>query len=131
MADHALERAAESARASQPTKRVPLWRTLFYSLGNAAGLLTYSTFNTFIQYFYTTVMGLPPEWVGRGWFAFGFWNAVNDPVAGWLSDRTATRWGRRRFFIGLLAIPPRSPSRWCGCRRSTATTRPRCWSTSW
>jgi GPH family glycoside/pentoside/hexuronide:cation symporter len=105
VADHALERAAESARASQPTKRVPLWRTLFYSLGNAAGLLTYSTFNTFIQYFYTTVMGLPPEWVGRGWFAFGFWNAVNDPVAGWLSDRTATRWGRRRFFIGLLAIP--------------------------
>lgn len=105
MADHVIDRPAESARASQPAPRVPLWRTLFYSLGNAAGLLTYSTFNTFIQYFYTTVMGLPPEWVGRGWFAFGFWNAVNDPVAGWLSDRTSTRWGRRRFFIGLLAIP--------------------------
>src|SRR5690606_15267625 len=23
----------------------------------------------------------------------------------WLSDRTRTRWGRRRFFIGALAIP--------------------------
>lgn len=84
---------------------IPLWRTVLYSLGNAANLLTYTTFNTFIQYFYTTVMGLPPNWVGRGWFAFGFWNAVNDPVAGWLSDRTQTRWGRRRFYIGLLAIP--------------------------
>jgi len=102
---HAAEIAADEARAPRQEKHVPLWRTLFYSLGNAAGLLTYSTFNTFIQYFYTTVMGLPPEWVGRGWFAFGFWNAVNDPVAGWLSDRTSTRWGRRRFFIGLLAIP--------------------------
>lgn len=84
---------------------VPFWRTFFYGLGNAAGLLTYWTFNSYVQYFYTTVMGVSPEWVGRGWFAFGFWNAVNDPIAGWLSDRTRTRWGRRRFFIGLLAIP--------------------------
>lgn len=86
-------------------EKVPFWRTFFYSFGNAAGQLTYTTFNTFIQYFYTTVIGLEPQWVGRGWFAFGFWNAVNDPVAGWLSDRTQTRWGRRRFYIRLLAIP--------------------------
>lgn len=96
-----------SQTSGRPAKgrTVPLWRTLLYSLGNAAGLLTYTTFNAFIQYFYTDVKGLPPNWVGRGWFAFGLWNAVNDPVAGWISDRTSTRWGRRRFYIGLLAIP--------------------------
>ncbi|MBI5958935.1 MAG: MFS transporter [Chloroflexi bacterium] len=84
---------------------LPFWRTVLYGFGNAAGQLTYSTFNTFIQYFYTDVQGLPPQWVGRGWFAFGFWNAINDPIAGSISDRTHTRWGRRKFYIGLLAIP--------------------------
>jgi Na+/melibiose symporter-like transporter len=49
-----------------------LWRTILYSFGNAAGLLTYWTFNSFVQFFYTDVKGVSPEWVGRGWFAFGF-----------------------------------------------------------
>lgn len=95
----------ELSEAHSTLEQMTFWRTILYSLGNAAGLLTYWTFNTYVQFFYTDVKGVSPEWVGRGWFAFGFWNAVNDPVAGWLSDRTSTRWGRRRFFIGLLAIP--------------------------
>ncbi len=84
---------------------LPVWKVFFYALGNAAGLLTYNTFNAFIQFFYTDHIGLPPQWVGRGWFAFGFWNAVNDPIAGWLSDNTQSRIGRRTFYIRLLAIP--------------------------
>ncbi|MFP4321432.1 MAG: MFS transporter [Anaerolineales bacterium] len=84
---------------------VKLRDTLYYSLGNAAGLMTYNVFNTFLIFFYTDVVRLPAAWVGAGWLAFGFWNAVNDPIAGWLSDRTQSQFGRRRFFIRALAIP--------------------------
>jgi GPH family glycoside/pentoside/hexuronide:cation symporter len=34
-----------------------------------------------------------------------FWDAVTDPVMGYISDRTHSRWGRRRPFLLFGAIP--------------------------
>jgi len=36
---------------------------------------------------------------------YGIWNAVNDPIAGFISDSTKTRWGRRIPYILLGSIP--------------------------
>lgn len=94
-----------AAATSTGEGEMPLWRIFFYGLGNAAGLLTYQTFNAFVAFFYTDYVKLPSQWVGRGWFAFGFWNAINDPIAGWLSDRTRSKIGRRTFYIRLMIIP--------------------------
>jgi len=35
--------------------------------------------------------------------SFGVWNAINDPIVGALSDRTRTRFGRRKPFIAIGA----------------------------
>lgn len=36
---------------------------------------------------------------------YGVWNAVNDPIAGFISDSTKTKWGRRIPYILFGAIP--------------------------
>jgi glycoside/pentoside/hexuronide:cation symporter, GPH family len=76
-----------------------------YSLANLGTSLSSFVVSTYVGYFYIAVVGLPPRWVGWGLFLFSWWNAINDPLVGWLSDRTRTRWGRRVPYIGLLALP--------------------------
>jgi GPH family glycoside/pentoside/hexuronide:cation symporter len=84
---------------------LPFSMTLLYSLGSGAGLFLYNTFNSFVQFFYADAVGLPAQWVGRGLFAFGFWNALNDPIVGWIADNKKSAIGRRTWFIRTLAIP--------------------------
>ena len=43
--------------------------------------------------FYTDVALLPPALVGAALALGRIWDGVNDPVTGWLSDRTRTRFG--------------------------------------
>jgi GPH family glycoside/pentoside/hexuronide:cation symporter len=33
---------------------------------------------------------------------YAIWNAINDPLFGWLSDKTSTRWGRRRPYLWIF-----------------------------
>ncbi len=35
-----------------------------------------------------------------------FWDAVNDPLFGWFSDRTTSRFGKRRAYMIFGALPP-------------------------
>jgi GPH family glycoside/pentoside/hexuronide:cation symporter len=85
--------------------RIPRWQLILYASGSLATAVSYQAFSTYIQFLYIDVYGLRAAWVGLVWSLYGLWNAVNDPLAGYLSDRTHTRWGRRIPWIATAFIP--------------------------
>ena len=68
-----------------------------------------ASFNTFRQIFYaiflTDVVGIDPRLASIAALVSIIWDAINDPIVGALSDNVRTRWGRRRPFLLIFAIP--------------------------
>jgi GPH family glycoside/pentoside/hexuronide:cation symporter len=72
-------------------------------LGNSVGPGTVIPF--WYLYFLTDIAKLDPALAGLSLLIGKLWDAVNDPLVGILSDRTRTRWGRRRPYLLFGAIP--------------------------
>lgn len=78
---------------------------VLYASGSLATAVSYQAFSAYIQFVYIDIFGLTAAWVGLSWSLYGIWNAINDPLAGFWSDRTQTRWGRRIPWIAGLFLP--------------------------
>ena len=76
-----------------------------YSFGYLGMVLATWTFSTYIFFFYATVIGLDPLWIGLALGILGVWDMFNDPIMGHISDKTKTRWGRRRPYIIFGTVP--------------------------
>jgi GPH family glycoside/pentoside/hexuronide:cation symporter len=72
------------------------WRYAITMFGLSITGYMYQTYGAF---FYNDKIGLPLAVIGLGNVFFAVWDAFNDPIAGYLSDRTRTRWGRRRPWL--------------------------------
>ena len=59
----------------------------------------------FYVIYLTDVVGLEPRLASFGGLVGVIWDAVNDPIVGFLTDRTHSRWGRRMPFLFWFAIP--------------------------
>ena len=76
-----------------------------YSFGQISLITSYQAFTFLIFTFYFAVVGIPIELITLGFIIWSIWNAFNDPIMGFLSDRTHTRWGRRRPYIMVFLVP--------------------------
>lgn len=80
-------------------------RRFGYGAGDFAFNLFFTTANLYLLYYYTDVLGLAPSVAGWVFAVALIWDAVFDPVMGYLANRTRTRWGRYRPYLLLGAVP--------------------------
>jgi len=65
-------------------------------------------FGAYVFFYYETVIGLNVWLTSIGFIIFAIWNAVNDPLIGFLTDRPfkfTKKWGRRLPWVIIGGIP--------------------------
>ena len=87
------------------SEKVPLGKRIAFACGEVGDNTALQIFSFLIFTFYFAIVGLPVLWISGGFILWSFWNAINDPLIGYLSDRTKTRWGRRIPWMLGATIP--------------------------
>lgn len=77
------------------TKRVKFG----FGIGDLGGNLYFTIIGFYLLFFFTDIVGLSPALAGTSLLIGKIWDGINDPLIGFLSDRTQTKWGRRRPFL--------------------------------
>ncbi|MGF1570409.1 MAG: MFS transporter [Nodosilinea sp.] len=84
---------------------LPFSVKLTYGAGELAAAVPASLSAFFVLYFFTTVAGLSPALAGSVLLIGRVWDAINDPLVGWLSDRTVSPLGRRFPWMLVGVVP--------------------------
>ena len=83
--------------------KVPFISKLAYGMGDVGCNFSWMFVGNFLMIFYTDVFGISMGAVATLMFFSRFWDAINDPIIGGLSDKTHTRWGRYRPWLLICA----------------------------
>ncbi len=94
-----------SPQEFHPPTKLNFSTKLAYGIGELSGSLPSNILVFFFLFFLTDIAGLKPGVAGIIVMTGKIWDAINDPLIGWLSDRTRSRFGRRYPWMILGSIP--------------------------
>ncbi len=76
-----------------------------YGFGDMSSSMFWKIFSYYLPFFYSNIFGLTLDQVALLLVVTRVWDAVSDPMMGVLADRTATKWGKYRPYLLLMAVP--------------------------
>jgi GPH family glycoside/pentoside/hexuronide:cation symporter len=86
-------------------ERLSLGEKIGYGIGDYSFNLAYQTAALFFLFYLTDVYGIAAGVAGTVIMVSKVWDAVSDPMMGYISDHTKTRWGSKRPYLLFGAIP--------------------------
>lgn len=89
---------------TEPQKK-SLRLKLAFACGEVGDNVALNSFTFLVFTFYFAVVRIPTPMMTLGFIFWAIWNAINDPLIGYLSDRTKSRWGRRIPWMIGATIP--------------------------
>ncbi len=78
---------------------------LVYGIGDVGNAMVNSAIQFFLLVFYTDGALIVPALAGSALLMGKIYDAINDPILGWISDRTTSRFGKRRVYMIFGAVP--------------------------
>jgi GPH family glycoside/pentoside/hexuronide:cation symporter len=103
-ADRSPAPANDGAGRPAAEDRVSIKEKIAYAAGGIAGSLQNNVDNSLNTPVFVREFGISPAVLSGFEVLYRMWDAVTDMLMGWTSDRTRSRWGRRRPYLFVGAI---------------------------
>ena len=88
-----------------PAQKLKARTKWLYGIGDIGNATVNSAVQFFLMKFFTDAALILPALAGSALLIGKIWDAINDPLFGWLTDRTKSKIGKRRVYMLFGAIP--------------------------
>jgi GPH family glycoside/pentoside/hexuronide:cation symporter len=85
--------------------RLTVKQKLGFGIFDLGGNMLFTLMSFWALKYLTDTVGIAAVWAGTAVMIGKAWDAVTDPMMGFISDRTLSRWGRRRIYLLFGAVP--------------------------
>ncbi|MDR0495774.1 MAG: MFS transporter [Treponema sp.] len=85
--------------------RLTVKQKLGFGIFDMGGNMLFTLMSFWALKYLTDTVGIAAAWAGAAVMIGTAWDAVTDPMMGFISDRTLSRWGRRRVYLLFGAVP--------------------------
>lgn len=85
--------------------KITLFEKSSYGVAGLGGGLVRNMIGLYLLFYYADIVGLSPAYVSLAIMIGNIWDAVTDPLMGFISDHTHSRLGRRRMYLLAGAVP--------------------------